>query len=238
MLSKSKYIRGLQCERGLWLEVHNPRLARYPAATLARFRQGRDFEREFKETFPLGIDISRRLKGNIMQYPVLTARLLSQAGEVVLFEAGFVYDGVLVLADVLHKDAEGCITVYEVKDSLHVSDTFRHDVAIQHYVIAHALPTVVQPDRFCPAPQLRHFYLLHHDDTGAFVPEELTDYALSQWDSTARNIARFKAVVAGAEPHIPISDHCQQPYACPFIGHCKSDLSDQSDLSDSSDQSD
>ena len=238
MLSKSKYIRGLQCERGLWLEVHNPRLARYPAATLARFRQGRDFEREFKETFPLGIDISRRLKGNIMQYPVLTASLLSQAGEVVLFEAGFLYDGVLVLADVLHKAADGCVTVYEVKDSMAVSDTFRHDVAIQHYVIAHALPLVVTPDLFNPMPSLQHFYLLHHDDTGAFVPEELTDYALSQWDTTARNIARFKAVVAGAEPHIPISDHCQQPYACPFIGHCRSDQSDLSDSSDLSDQSD
>ena len=220
MLSKSKYIRGLQCERGLWLEVHNPRLARYPAATLERFRQGRDFERRFKDTFPHGIDISSRLRGNIMQYPVLTARLLAQAGEVVLFEAGFVYDGVLVLADVLHKQADGTVIVYEVKDSPHVSDTFRHDVAIQHYVIAHALPLVVQPDLFAPRPELRHFYLLHHDDEGAFLPEELTDYALSQWDTTAQHIARFKEVVEGAEPTTPMSPHCQQPYACPFQHYC------------------
>ena len=221
MLSKSKYIRGLQCERGLWLEVHNPRLARYPAATLARFRQGRDFERRFKETFPHGIDISRRLQGNIMQYPELTARLLSQAGDVVLFEAGFVYDGVLVLADVLHKQADGTITVYEVKDSTHVSDTFRHDVAVQHYVISHALPAVVLPDLFCPLPQLQHFYLLHHDEQDAFVAEDLTDYALSQSDTTAHNIARFKAVVEGEEPDIPVSEHCQLPYDCPFKHHCK-----------------
>ena len=43
LLSKSKYIRGLQCERALWLDIHCPQLAHYPAATLARFRQGRDF---------------------------------------------------------------------------------------------------------------------------------------------------------------------------------------------------
>lgn len=224
LLSKSKYIRGLQCERGLWLEVHNPRLARYPAATLERFRQGRDFERCFKDTFPHGIDISSRLRGNIMQYPVLTARLLAQAGEVVLFEAGFVYDGVLVLADVLHKKADGNIDVYEVKDSPHATDTFRHDVAIQHYVIAHALPLAVQPDLFCPLPELRHFYLLHHDGQGTFVPEELTDYALSQWDSTAQHISHFKEVVEGEEPDIPMSSHCQQPYTCPFQHHCKQKL--------------
>ena len=221
MLSKSKYIRGLQCERGLWLEVHCPRLARYPAATLARFRQGRDFEHRFKETFPHGIDISRRLGGNIMQYPVLTARLLAQAGEVVLFEAGFVYDGVLVLADVLHKQPDGTVTIYEVKDSTHISDTFRHDVAIQHYVIAHALPAVVQADLFNPPPELRHFYLLHHDEKGTFVPEDLTDYALSQWDETARHRARFLQVAALTdEPNTSMSDHCSQPYACPFQHHC------------------
>ena len=220
MLSKSKYIRGLQCERALWLDVHCPKLARYPAATLARFREGRDFERQFKDTFPLGIDISSRLRGNIMQYPVLTARLLSQAGEVVLFEAGFVFDGVLVLADVLHKQADGIVTVYEVKDSNHVSDTFRHDVAIQHYVIAHALPTVIQTDLFCPSPELQHFYLLHHDDEGKYIREDLSDYALSHWDTTAQHIARFKQVVSADEPSILISDHCQHPYVCPYLHHC------------------
>ena len=223
MLSKSKYIRGLQCERALWLDVHCPKLARYPAATLARFREGRDFEQRFKDTFPHGIDISSRLRANIMQYPILTARLLSQTGETTLFEAGFIFDGVLVLADVLHKQADGTVVVYEVKDSNHVSDTFRNDVAIQHYVIAHALPTVVQPDLFCPMPELRHFYLLHHDGEGSFVQEELTDFALSQWDSTARNIARFKQVVEAEEPAIPISDHCLHPYACPYRHHCLQD---------------
>ncbi len=222
MLSKSKYIRGLQCERALWLDIRHPELAHYPAATLARFRQGRDFERSFKETFPHGIDISSRLRGRIGQYPVLTAQLLSQPGEVVLFEAGFVYDGVLVLADVLHKQADGNVTVYEVKDSPHVSDTFRHDVAVQHYVIAHALPSVVQADLFCPLPELRHFYLLHRDDAGNFVPEDLTAYAQNQWDTTAQHIARFKQVAALAdEPTTPMSDHCQNPYTCPYHRHCQ-----------------
>jgi len=221
LLSKSKYIRGLQCERALWLDMHYPNLARYPAATLARFKQGRDFERRIKETFPHGIDISRRLRGRVDQYPILTARLLTQPGEVVLFEAGFLYDGVLVLADVLHKQADGTVTVYEIKDSPAVSDTFRHDVAIQHYVIAHALPCVVQPDLFSPVPMLRHFYLLHHDGEGNTVNEELTDYALQQWDTTAQCVARFHQVAAGPEPSTPMSEHCQQPYACPYQQHCR-----------------
>lgn len=221
MLSKSKYIRGLQCERALWLDVHCPDMARYPAATLARFRQGRDFEQRVKATFPDGIDISRRLRGRITHYPALTARLLAQPREVVLFEAGFLYDGLLVLADVLHKLADGSVTVYEIKDSLAVSDTFRHDVAIQHYVIAHALPSVIQPDLFSPPPTLQHFFLLHHDANDELVVEELTDYAQEQWDTTAQHVARFHQIAKGAEPATPMSERCQQPYACPYQHHCQ-----------------
>ena len=221
LLSKSKYIRGLQCERALWLDVHHPELAHYPAATLARFRQGRDFERRVKATFVGGIDISRRLQGRIEQYPILTARLLSQPGMVVLFEAGFLYDGVLVLADIVQKHPDGNVTVYEVKDSLAVSDTFRHDVAIQHYVIAHALPLAVPSDLFNPALRLSHFYLLHHDDAGNPIQEELTDYALAQWDYTAQRVAHFQQVAEGAEPDTPMSPHCSQPYNCPYQHYCK-----------------
>ena len=31
LLTKSKYIHGLQCDRALWLDVFNPKLARYSA---------------------------------------------------------------------------------------------------------------------------------------------------------------------------------------------------------------
>ena len=58
LLSKSKYIRGLQCERALWLDVHEPRLARYTAEQMRRFDRGRDFEYAFKSRFPDGIALS------------------------------------------------------------------------------------------------------------------------------------------------------------------------------------
>ena len=49
LLSKSKYIRGLQCDRALWLDVFNPRLARYTAEQMRRFDRGRDFEYAFSK---------------------------------------------------------------------------------------------------------------------------------------------------------------------------------------------
>ena len=64
LLTKSKYIRGLQCDRALWLDVFRPSLARYSPEQMRRFDRGREFEYAFKETFPEGIDISAELKRN------------------------------------------------------------------------------------------------------------------------------------------------------------------------------
>ena len=73
LLSKSKYIRGLQCDRALWLDVHNPRLAKYTREQMQRFDRGRDFEYAFKATFPDGIDLSAELKRNVEETKRLTA---------------------------------------------------------------------------------------------------------------------------------------------------------------------
>lgn len=222
ILTKSKYIRGLQCQRAMFLDVHSPQLAHYSPETLAKFRRGRDFERTFKDTFPLGIDISDRLRSRVSEYPALTASLLATPGEVTLFEAGFLYDEVLVLADVVHKSTEGIITIYEVKNSTAVSDTFRNDVAIQHYVIDHALPDIVPNDIFCQALQLSNFYVLYNDGQGGFLKEDLIEHSRVMHPTISHNIALFKETLHGLEPDIRMSDHCDNPYACPYKDHCKS----------------
>ncbi len=74
LLSKSKYIRGLQCDRALWLDVHNPRLAKYTREQMQRFDRGREFEYAFKDTFPNGIDLSAELKRNVDASPELTVQ--------------------------------------------------------------------------------------------------------------------------------------------------------------------
>ena len=85
LLSKSKYIRGLQCDRALWLDVFNPRLARYTAEQMHRLDRGRDFEYAFKATFPDSIDLSAELKRNVDAYPARTAELLDKGDGEALF---------------------------------------------------------------------------------------------------------------------------------------------------------
>ena len=207
LLSKSKYIRGLQCDRALWLDVYNPRIARYSAEQMRRFDRGREFEYAFKDTFPGGIDISVELKRNVDAYPEMTAMYLDKEAEVDLFEAGFLYDEVLVLADVVHKNNDGTLDIYEVKSGNVLSDTYRRDAALQHYVISHCR-------------EINKISLVFNDGNGGFLKENLTEELESQHDEIARNIAAMKEILRHGEPATPTGQHCLEPYACPYQHYC------------------
>lgn len=209
ILTKSKYIRGLQCERALYLDVYNPKLAYYPPEVLAKFRQGRDFEASFRDRFPQGVNLSKLLGWKMDQYPVLTREKLAQKGEVVLFEAGFIYDDVLVLADVVHKHDDGTIDVYEIKNGTSAKEVFQNDLAVQHYVLSHCLDG------------LNHFYLLYNDGNDGFVQEDFAQQSVALHATIAENIARFKEVLQGFEPEVSIDEHCDLPYACPYRRYCE-----------------
>lgn len=209
LLTKSKFILGQQCEKALYLNVYKPKLAYYSPETLTKFRQGRDFEAKVKALFPNGIDISQRLGRRMNQYAWLTRELLSQEGAVTLYEAGFVFNQVLVLADVVQKKADGTINVFEIKNSLSVKDVFRNDVSIQHYVIANNLPSI------------NSFQIIYNDGNDNPLFEDLLSYAREAELLIAKQIEHFKEVLQGFEPSTPVDEHCLTPYECPFLRYCK-----------------
>ena len=225
LLSKSKYIRGLQCDRALWLDVFNPRLARYTAEQMRRFDRGREFEYAFKDTFPNGIDISAELKRNVDAYPARTAQLLddtdpspfsSHLSPLTLFEAGFLFDDVLVLADIVHRNDDGSLDIYEVKSGTVLSDTYKRDAALQHYVISHCrevqrFSLVYRNPELPESPEAPRI---------PYIIEEVTDYVAAQHDEIARNIAAMKEILSHGEPATPTGAHCLEPYACPYQHYC------------------
>lgn len=217
-LTKSKYIRGLQCHKALYLDVFRPELGKISWETRQKFAQGRSFEATYKAQFPNGIDLSHELGYKIDLYPTRTAELLAQNGDVVLFEAGFCYNEVLVLADVVHKTPEGRLIIHEVKNSTRVSETFARDVAVQHYVISHCVDHIDE------------FAVVHHDGNGGFVVADQLDQARRCIDEIARNIEMMKQILAGTEPQIQPGDHCDAPYECPYKEYCRGSITAQLEL--------
>ena len=84
LLTKSKYLIGLQCSRYLWVKLNEPdRIPKPDASTQHRFDQGHLIGEFAKKLFPDGIDIpADDFKDNLRQ----TEELLKKRKP--LFEAG------------------------------------------------------------------------------------------------------------------------------------------------------
>lgn len=208
-LTKSKFILGLKCEKALYLDVYQPNLAYFPPETIKKFREGRNFEAKIKSLFPNAIDISKQLGRQINKYPELTIQILNQEGEINLYEAGFVFNEVLVLADVVHKSSNGEVSVYEIKNSLSVKDVFLNDLNLQQYVIRHCVKNLVS------------FSLVYNDGNDSPIYEDKLKEAQDAENQIAEQVERMKDVIQGFEPDIKPGEHCSKPYDCPYRRYCE-----------------
>jgi hypothetical protein len=108
---------------------------------------------------------------------------------------------------VVHGREDGSIDVYEVKSGTKLSDTYRRDAALQHYVISHCR-------------RVNSFSLVYNDDNGGFVKVELMDELQTCHAEIERNIAVMKDLLQQGEPATPTGQHCLTPYACPYQHYC------------------
>ena len=136
-LSKSTFIRGLQCEKSLYLYKHHYQLKDpTPQSLQAVFDQGTNVGILAQELFPNGVDASPENHFKMLESVGKTLDFISQ-GEAIIYEATFLYNDVLAALDILVKDQDGW-KAYEVKSSTKVSDTYIKDASIQYYTITNS----------------------------------------------------------------------------------------------------
>ena len=140
-LSKSLYIKGLQCEKALWLKKYKIEVLTPPGAHLqAVFATGNEVGAIACELFPGGKEVP--FKGTSFEEKIaLTQKWLSE-GVKNIYEATFKYDDILIMIDILHQKEDGSFEIYEVKSSTWHSNmtidgiyNYVHDVSVQYYVL-------------------------------------------------------------------------------------------------------
>lgn len=137
ILSKSTFIRGLQCEKSLYLYKHNYNLRDDISPQLqAVFNQGTEVGLLAQDLFPSGVDASPIDHFRIGESVLKTEEYIN-SGEDIIYEATFQFNGVLAALDILIKDDEGW-KAYEVKSSTSISDTYIYDAAIQYYTMVNS----------------------------------------------------------------------------------------------------
>lgn len=217
-ISKSKYCRGIQCPKMLWMDLHMPEKAEdvLSETVMVNGNLVGELAREYFGTYELvPFDYQKQVMAD------KSAELI-KAGTENIAEAAFYVDGLYCAVDILHRNGDG-YDIVEVKSSTHVSDIYLEDMAFQYYVLQRSGVAV---KRVCIL-YINNQYVrrgpLELDKL--FVLEDHTETAWKKAGEVAENIEAIRAYLGQeAEPEKDIDICCASPYDCAYYGYCSRHL--------------
>jgi hypothetical protein len=223
-LSKSSFIKGIQCHKSLYLDRYHPELKDQISESQQRiFDNGKEVGRVARDLFPGGTEIV--YEGFTHQEQIEKTGEEIRRGTTTIYEAAFEHDGVFMKADILHKGPRGW-DLYEVKATTKVTDVHVDDVALQDYVLTGAGLDVSTANLVHLNNQYVRQGAIEVD--GLFVSEEITEAVQDRQAFVVSEIARMREVLSGDTPPIDIGKYCGDPYPCDFHGHCWQHIPEES----------
>ena len=226
LLSKSSFIRGVQCEKHLYLyKYHYNEMDQLSDMQKAIFKRGTDVGKLAQQLYPNGIDASPATQFEYNKAVKLTQELLNKKQEVI-YEASFNFSDVLSVADILVNKKSG-LSVYEVKSSTSISETYIRDAALQYWVISNCGYKIKDFSITYINNQYVRKGELELDKL--FISESVLKLILPLQKWVEENVNRFKKVFSKKViPKIDIGEHCHDPYTCGFYEYCRKHIPDNS----------
>ena len=211
LLTKSKYMNGLQCLRLMWL-ADKKQLPKPSLSDEHKFAQGHDFEEYVKMLFPKSIDLKDlEFKENLTK----TQEAIKQGK--IIFEAGILFEDLFIRADILKPSKKGW-DLYEIKSTTEVKDQHIPDLAFQKYVCEKAGLKINK----CFVVYLNKEYIKE----GKIKPDKLiltedVTAKVNAINDTEKNTIRFLKILNQETcPEICISMKCNKPYECVLEDSC------------------
>ena len=224
VLSKSRFLSGLQCAKRLWTEIHARQdLPTVDVATQARFAEGHAVGYLARELFPDGLEVGPGERRWDLVVPETQQKLAQRRP---LYEAAFRYGAAACRVDLLVPVAKNHWDVLEVKSSTGVKNVHLSDLAFQAHVIeGTGLP-------------VRDYYVVHLDTRyerdgeleirALFHVERATEAVRELSAGVREQLEAMQPIARSAErPVIQIGRHCHEPYSCPLTAACWSFLPPQ-----------
>ena len=226
-LSKSRYCKGIQCAKSLWMDRNMPE----------QFDQSVMNEAVLSAGNRVG-DIAMSYFGPFSEVPfsedkaamLEETKRLVEAGTAVITEAAFSVDDCFCIVDIL-RALDGGYELIEVKaanaspyDSAHsVKEVYLHDMAFQY----HVLNKRCLPLRKVWLMRLNRDYTRHGelDIQALFTLTDCTEIVIGmQGDIESRIYAIKKIAEQADEPVADIGSRCDDPYECGYKGWCYRNL--------------
>jgi len=215
-LSKSLYIKGLQCHKALWLQKYKPELKdEVPESLQAVFDSGTNVGILAQELFPGGLLVP--YEGLTHQEQIEATRKAINDGMETIYEAAFSHNDIFIKADIIHKGTAGW-ELYEVKSSTGLKDVYIEDIAVQYFVIAGSGLSLSKAFLV----HINNQYVRHGaiDVQQLFTILDVTKEVISLQEHVRDAVAGMKDMLKKEIPAIDIGPHCKNPYECDFKGYC------------------
>jgi len=210
-LSKSTFVQGKQCIKMLYLNKHNRKdKKQYSKQTQVVFTLGKEFEQIFRTKFNNSFHLEEIAGKSFHLYSAYTKQLLKESKYQALFEAGFVYNEVLVLTDVIQQNENGSYTIYEIKYTDKLKPVVIWDLSLQYYVCKNVLKNI------------ESFNVVLRGKKGKFKVSDVTKLLERNLEKVEEEVERFKEILRLEKPpEVKIGSQCFRPYECLFFDYCR-----------------
>lgn len=226
LLSKSSFIRGVQCEKHLYLyKYHYNEMDQLSDMQRAIFKRGTDVGKLAQQLLPNGVDASPATQFEYDKAVRETKKLIEEKQKVI-YEASFNFSDVLAVADIVVNDKAG-LKVFEVKSSTSISETYIRDAALQYWVISNCGYKI----KDFSITYINNQYVRNGelDLNELFITESVMKLILPLQKWVEENVNTFKKVPAKKSiPKIDIGEHCYDPYTCGFYEYCRKHIPENS----------
>ena len=216
-ITKTDFMRGMQCRKMLWLDKHKPSLKIIPPEVQLRLDAGNDFGDRAMAMFGPYEEMTVYLPGR--QIPDTKAMISKtqehlEKGTPVICEAAFSNYNNYCAADILRKTETG-YDMYEVKNASEVHEQFIKDAGFQYYIINR-----------CKV-KIGKIYIVTHgpDEEEPFVLNDVTDRAKGYFKWINDNIWDLNRMQKQSEEYeIELGKQCEHPYRCWYYDYCHREI--------------
>lgn len=215
-LSKSRYIKGVQCPKMLWMDLHMREQfdeSTMDEAILSTGNEVGDLAMGY-----YGDYVEVEFDGRDFDGMVARTQELLDAGTPVICEATFAYEGNLCMVDILRVEEDG-VHIVEVKSTAHPKDIHYHDMAYQTWILQQCGLAV----KSVSLMHLNNQYVRNGelDLSQLFVVRDCTVEVADMLYEVPFNVGAMQAVATqGAEPDLAVGQQCKSPYECGYRGWC------------------
>ena len=212
-MSKTSFMRGMQCPKMLWLDRHRPDLKVIPPYIQKRLDAGNDFGDQAMGMFGPYEEMTVYLPGTTIpdtKAMIANTEDAMKRGVDVICEAAFSNYNNYCAVDLLKRTDAG-YDLYEVKNSPEVDEQFIKDAGFQYNIISR-----------CGVSIGRIYIVIHGDDEDdPFVPVDVTDKAKGYYKWINDNIWNLNRLQKEPEEiQAEPGEQCSRPYECWYYGYC------------------